>query len=159
MQANQVGDRGGCRVFTKAGLTYGGDASNITLNTANVINYTIDGVYYAKAVVNNQAFTSGHTALAAGQECHFAVWVDSAGTVTTTQGKIVATADLAGTGGSAELVVPFPDVVASKALIGLVKVLTAGAATFTAGTTALNATNVTATFQDTAVMPTSPPTS
>ena len=157
MDVNQVGDRGGCKVHTKAGLVTGGDASNITINTANVINFTVDGVMYAKAILNNVAFSSGHTALAAGQECIFGVWVNSGGNVSTTQGKIVATADLSvASGGTGKTVVPMPDVISANALIGLIKVKTAGAAVFTPGTTAFNATNVTATFYDTSSMPTAP---
>lgn len=154
MDSNDVSDRGGCRVLTKAGLGLGGDASFKTFNTANVINFTVDGVFNAKAILNNVAFSSGHSALAAGCACLFAVWVSLTGTVSTTQGKVVATADLsAGTGKTA---IPMPDVIASNALIGLIKVVTAGAATFTPNTTALNATNVTATYYDTSQMPTVP---
>lgn len=153
MDQNQVGDRGGCRVFTKAGLV--GGADNITLNTANVINYTIDGVYAAKAVLNNVAFSSGHATIPAGNECLFGVWVNAGGTITTTQGKQVAYADLsAGTG---KTVIPMPDVIANAALIGLVKVRSfADGGTFTPGTSAFNGNNFTATFYDTASMPTAP---
>lgn len=155
MDQRQTGAHGGNIVLAKAGLA--GSANNIAFNTTNNVVYTVDGVAYSKAAANNVAFSSGHTALAAGCECIFAVWVDSSGNITTTQGAIVDTASLSG--GTGTKVVAMPDVVASKALIGLIKVKTAGAATFTPNTTAMNASNVTTTFYDTSVMPGSPLTS
>jgi hypothetical protein len=74
--------------------------------------------------------------------------------VSTTQGKVVDTASLATAGGSK--VLQMPDVVANSALLGLIKVVTAGTAVFVPGTTNLNATNVTATYYDTTDMPTKP---
>lgn len=155
MDANTVGDRGGCKVLTKAGLTTGGDASNVTINTANVINFTIDGIMYSKAVMNNQALSAGLTAVPAGNECLLAVWVDSGGTVSVTQGRQVAYGDLsAGTGKTA---IPMPDVVAAKALVGLIKVKAmSDGGTWTPKSTGWNGNNVVATFYDTSVMPTAP---
>lgn len=144
---------GGNVCLSKAAL----NLSNVTtgaINIANNVTYAVDGVM--NTISNNwsQLFSSGHTTLAAGCECHFAVWVNAAGTVSTTQGKIVDTASLSSSGGTK--VVPMPEVVSAAALIGLIKVKTAGAATFVPGTTNLNATNVTATYQDTMRMASTP---
>lgn len=156
MDTQTVGDRGGNVCYTKAALN-GSVVGTGALNVANNVLYSIDGVFNTVAANNNVQFSSGHSTLAAGCECLFALWVNSAGTFSTTQGKVVDTASLsAGTG---QKVVPLPDVIASNALVGLIKVKTAGAATFVPGTTNCNATNVTCTFYDTNRMPTAPYTS
>lgn len=156
MDTNSTGDRGGNVVLSKAALN-GSIVGTGALNVANNVTFVIDGVFNTVAANNNVAFSSGHTALAAGCACLFALWVNSVGTFSTTQGGIVDTASLsAGTG---QKVIPLPASIADNALVGLVKVKTAGAATFTPGTTNCNATNVTCTFYDTSRMPTEPYTS
>lgn len=153
MDQNRVGDRGGNICFSKAGLAQ----SIVTAGTLNIVNnvrFAVDGITYELAAVNNAPFSSGHTTLAAGCECLFALWLDNGNNITSTQGSIVDTASLSSTGGTK--VVPLPNIVSDKALFGLVKVKTAGAATFVPGTTNLNATNVTATFYDCSVMPSKP---
>lgn len=156
MQANLVGDRGGNITLSKAAIN-GSIVGTGALNVANNVTFAIDGTFNTVAANNNVQFSSGHTALAAGCICVFGLWVSSTGVFSTTQGKIVDVASLsAGTG---QKVVPLPDMIADNALVGLIKVKTAGAATFTPGTTNCNATNVTMTFYDTMVMPTEPFTS
>lgn len=156
MDTNSIGDRGGNRTLSKAAIN-GSIVGTGALNVANNVTYTIDGVFNTVAANNNVQFSSGHATLAAGCECLFALWVNAAGTFSTTQGKVVDTASLSA--GTAQKVVPLPDVIASNALVGLIKVKTAGAATFVPGTTNCNATNVTCTFYDTERMPTVPYTS
>ena len=141
MESNRIGDRGGNFVMTKTQIAVPGTgcvASDLVIN--NKVDYVIDGVFNQLAPSNNVAFSSGHTALAANQECFFALWVSANNAISTTQGKIVNVTDLSTSGG--KVTVPFPDVIAGGALIGLVKIKTQGAATFTPNTTALNATNV-----------------
>jgi hypothetical protein len=155
MDANRIGDRGGNIVFTKTQIAVPGTgcvATDLVIN--NKVDYTIDGVFNQLAPSNNVAFSSGHTALAANQECFFALWVSANNAISTTQGRIVGTADLSSSGG--KTVVPFPDVISNAALIGLIKIKTAGAATFTPNTTAMNATNVSNTILNCTTMPTIP---
>jgi hypothetical protein len=153
MQDNIVGARGGCINHSRAGLgavIAGCVAGDFVQN--NVVNYTVDGRWNHLAASNNRAFTAGHTAFANNNICLFAVWVSENNVFSTTQGKIVATADTA----TGKAVVPFPDVISNAALIGLIKVKAGVGATFTPGTTNLNASNITTTYVDCSVMPTAP---
>lgn len=125
-------------------LTAGGLAAGTntgTFKTANTVTFTNNGVFKSKSATDNLAFSSGHTALAAGQACLFAVWLNASGTVSTTQGPIVASGDPC----------PVPtQTTANTTLIGLIKVT--ATATFTPGTTALGTGN-TAAYSDCMVMP------
>ena len=76
--------------LTAAGLAEGTNAN--TFKTTNTLTFTNNGVFKSKAATDNLAFSTG-TALAASQACLFAVWVSSGGTITTTQGPIVAAGD------------------------------------------------------------------
>lgn len=111
--------------------------------TTATITYLINGVFKSKSAADNLVFSSGHTSLAAGQACLFGLWLDGDGNVTTTQGPIVSTGDPC----------PVPPTPANRALFGLIKVATAGAATFVPNTTLLDATNVTATYINAGLMP------
>lgn len=149
MDSTLFGVHGGCMGLSKAGLAEGTAAN--TFKTANTFEFTVDGIVYSLAATDNSAFSSGHTALDNNQACLFAVWVDSANTISTTQGNIVDNTDLTNDIDALKM----PDVVASKALVGLIKVSTA-VATFTPGSTDLNATNVTDTYYDCSLMPAMP---
>ena len=152
---NRVGDRGGNFVLTKTQIAVPGTgcvASDLVIN--NKVDYVVDGVFNQLAPSNNVAFSAGHTSLAALQECFFALWVSANNAISTTQGKIVNTADLSSSGG--KTVVPFPDVIANSALIGLIKISTRGTATFVPNTTGLNATNVVNNILNCSAMPTIP---
>ena len=154
MHSNLEGVSGGAIVCGAAGLGIGGTASKARTN--NNVNFFVDGRFDTLvAADDNITFSSGHTALAAGETCFFAVWIVEGNTISTTQGEIVATADV--TNGKKN--VPFPAKQADKALLGLIQVATVGAATFTPGTTNLSATNVFDAYTDCAVMPTVPVTS
>lgn len=155
MQDNIVGARGGCINFSRAGLGLaiaGCVAGDFVQN--NVINHIIDGRWNQLAASNNRTFSAGSTAFANNNICLFALWVAENNVFSTTQGKVVASVQALSTGG--QLVVPYPDVIANAALIGLIKVKAGVLATFTPSTTNLNATNITATFIDCATMPTIP---
>ncbi|MEY3005777.1 MAG: hypothetical protein RI942_119 [Pseudomonadota bacterium] len=128
--------------LSAAGLAEGTNAN--TFKTANTLTYTSNGVFKAKSATDNLAFSSGHTALAASQACLFGVWVDSAGTVTTSQGPIVAAGDPC----------PVPGApAAGVTLVGLIKVTTNASTTFTPGSTDLGAAGVTDAYYDCMVMP------
>ena len=124
-----------------AGLAEGTNAN--TFKTTNTLNYTNNGVFKSLASTDNIAFTAG-TALGNSQACLFAVWVTAGGTVSTTQGPIVAAGDPC----------PVPgQVTPSTTLVGLIKVVTSSSATFTPGSTDLGATGITDTFSDCMDMP------
>ena len=127
--------------LTAAGLAEGTNAN--TFKTANTLTFTNNGVFKSKSATDNLAFSTG-TALAASQACLFAVWIGSTGTVTTTQGPIVAAGDPC----------PVPTAAASNlTLVGLIKVTTSSAATFTPGTTDLSASGITGAYSDCMDMP------
>lgn len=127
--------------LTAAGLAEG--TNSATFKTVNTLAFTNNGVFKSKAATDNLTFSTG-TALAASQACLFAVWINASGTVTTTQGPIVASGDPC----------PVPtQATANVTLVGLIKVTTSSAATFTPATTDLSATGITDEFYDCMVMP------
>lgn len=103
--------------------------------TTATITYLIDGVFKSKTATDNLVFSSGHTALGNNQACVFGVFLNAAGTFSTTQGMIVAAGDPC----------PVPTAPAGAAAVGLIKVST-GAATFTPNTTEFDASGVTTTY-------------
>jgi hypothetical protein len=127
--------------LTAAGLAEGTNAN--TFKTVNTLAFTNNGVFKSKAATDNLAFSTG-TALANSQACLFAVWINASGTVTTTQGPIVASGDPC----------PVPtQATVNVTLVGLIKVTTSSAATFTPGSTDLSASGITDDFYDCMVMP------
>lgn len=150
--------RGGTFCLSKAGLAIGDGAKTGVALVAPVgagIDFCIDGIAYNKAdAATNLPFTA-----AAVQpvltKCLYLIVVNSAGTVSTVKGTAVTTAALvAGTS-----VLQWPARGADTCAIGAVKITLANAATFTAGTTALDATDVTATYYDLFTVPAKPLTS
>lgn len=126
--------------LTSAALAIG--TTTGTFKIAAAVTFTSNGVFKSKAITDNIAFSSGHTALAIGQACLFALWLDASGNVTTTQGPIVASGDPC----------PVPgQVTANTTLFGLIKVQ-ATSAIYTPGTTALGTGN-TATYINCMDMP------
>lgn len=116
------------------------DFADIDINTVNgkyfetnnTVDYVIDNVLYQKAAVITGEFTAGHTALANNQRCKFLITLNSAGTMSTEQGTVVAsTADAS-----------LPAIPSGGCPIGYIQVTT-GSAVFTPGTTDLGASNVT----------------
>ena len=126
--------------LTAAGIAEGTNAN--TFKTTNTLTFTNNGVFKSKAATDNLAFSTG-TALAASQACLFGVWINAAGTVTTTQGPIVAAGDPC----------PVPAAPANTTLVGLIKVTTSSSGAFTPGSTDLSASGVTGTYSDCMVMP------
>jgi hypothetical protein len=127
--------------LTAAGLAEG--TNSATFKTVNTLTFTNNGVFKSLAATDNLTFSTG-TALANSQACLFAVWVNTSGTVTTTQGPIVAAGDPC----------PVPtQATANVTLVGLIKVTTSSAATFTPATTDLSASGITDVFYDCMVMP------
>lgn len=127
-----------------AGLAEGTNAN--TFRLTNALAYVVAGRSYLKAATDNLAFSAGHTALAVNQTCAFFVWLDAAGTVTTTQSAIRTSPAGAGyVPGAWE----WPEQV-DKACIGAIVIRTANAATFTANSTDFSATDVIDTFHNVA---------
>lgn len=128
--------------LTAAGLAEGTNAA--TFKTTNTLTFTSNGVFKSKSATDNLTFSSGHTALAASQACLFGVWINASGSVSTSQGVIVAAGDPC----------PVPTApAAGLTLVGLIKVTTDSSTTFTPGTTDLGASGITDAYSDCMDMP------
>jgi len=114
--------------------------SGIDIN--NAIDYSIAGIMYQKAATDYTAPTAA-TVQAVSTECLYLFSLNSSGTLTVTKGTATAT-----TGGAI-----LPDLPASSAPIGYVKINTSAAGTFTMGTTTFGGVGVTATFYNLGTMP------
>ncbi len=137
--------RGGSMTFGKAGFAEGTNAG--TIKTTAAVDYSVDGILYTKAITDNIAVTANDEQ-AADTTCLYLFSIDSAGTVTTTKGTEVLSADLT----TAVDTLTWPSLPANSAAVGAVKVVTV-AVTFTAGTTDLGAAGVTDTYYDLATVP------
>lgn len=158
MQENLIDDRGGAIAFSRGGLRQGQVNNNGAWNynrfqTLNNINFAIDGIFGTLAPTDNIAFSACHPTIIGCNQLFYAIWVNNTNSISTTAGPLSDPAQLAGAGGFGTSAMRFPLLVANNALIGLIKVKVGVGAQFTPGTTNLNATNITATFYDTSVMP------
>lgn len=158
---NETSDvlRGPTACFSKAGLKIG-DGSKLGTATAAPngagIDFCINGIAYHKAESNTDVPLIAAAVQAVLTKCLYLIVIDSAGTITSVKGTAVLTADLS----AGIKALQWPECPANKCPIGAVKIALANAATFTPGTTALDATDVTATYYDFAGgMPTAPLTS
>ena len=147
--------KGGSFCLSKVGLTIG-DGAKTGIALASVVgtgsDYCIDGILYNKADSATNVPLTAAPIQPVLTKCLYLIVIDSAGTISSIKGTAVLTADLtAGT-----KVLKWPDLPANKAPLGAVKIALASTATFTAGTTALDATNVTATYYDLHSIPTAP---
>ena len=131
----------GNRCLSNATLAKG---TTTTISTA-AIDFEIDGLVYTKAAASNFAPTAC-AAQAAGTTCMYLVTVVSGGTVTVTKG----TEQVTGSGNP----LFWPAIPASSAVIAAFKIATA-TNPFTSGTTAHDASGVTATYYNFASPPTS----
>lgn len=131
-----------------AGLAEGTAAN--TFQIATPFAYVIDGRAYHKAATNDIAFaahsSSALAALAAKKTAVFFFFINSSGTVTVVQGTTYpATTEQ----DYVSRAIEWPDL-ASNACFGALKIQTNNAATFTAGSTDLSATDVVDTFYNVA---------
>ena len=157
------------RCFTKGilAINLGGAA---TVKTTNALTYSVGGIMYSKAALSAQSIAVTHDTygnpVATGIAAYvqpvlktviYVISVNAAGTVAVSQGTYAGQTvtfpnDLTrvevGTGG-------VPVEPAGYTAIGAFKVALANAATFTPGTTALDATDVTVTYYDLTVLPAS----
>ena len=139
---------GGTFCLGKAGLAIGSTATGIS--TAAAIDYAIDGILYQKAITATAAITAADEQ-AADTECLYLVQLDSSGIISTIKGTEVSSADMA----SDVAALKWPEPEDGKCPIGAFKMTTDGV-TFTAGTTALDATGCTATYYDLFAVPANP---
>jgi hypothetical protein len=144
-----------------------------TVKTTTAILYGVDGILYSKAILAAQSIVPTHDAYGnpigganmaayvqpAGTTAYLLLCLDKLGNVAVVQGSYLNQSqafpgDLSkvqvGTGQ-----IPFEP--AGFTAFGLVKVVTSGAATFTPGTTLLDAANVAATYYDLEYVPTVAP--
>lgn len=158
----------GSMVFNKAVLAINA-ASAATVKTTNAYTYSVDGVMLSKAALAAQAITPTHDCMGnpvasgvaayvqpANTTVYYVLSLDASGNVYVSQGSYAGQVqafpnDLSRTNLGAGGIPVEPKNVNATA-VGLLKVAT-GAVTFTPGTTALDAANVTATYYDINMLP------
>jgi hypothetical protein len=150
----------GYRNHTAATLAING-AGAATFKTTSAYAYTNDGIYKSKTALAAQAFSSGHAVQGTSQTRYYVVGLDGSGTVTTYQGAApntnAITEALVNGQAASSVKGSLPDVPNGVTPVGLIKVVTDSATTFTPGTTALDAAGLTVTFYDIALIPSSAP--
>jgi len=157
--------QGGNFAFTSGALAAGSNAG--TIQNAAAITYTINGEFKSKAITNNAAISytgpavysqnavesnGGFTGEVGGSTRLYGIYLDGAGTFSIEPGAIVNTAELAA--GVAPL--QFPGTQRAKACVGAMRIAVTAGTAFVPGTTALNATGVTATFLNLSSIPGEP---
>lgn len=163
--ANALG--GMCLTKGVLAINAGGAA---TVRTTNALTYSVGGVLFTKTALAAQAITVTHRfdgrPVSAADPAFvqpinttvvYVLALNSAGTVAVVQGtyagqQVTYGSDLSKivtAGGGV------PQLPAGYTAIGAIKVATNGVATFTAGTTALDAAGLTVTYSDLALLPTS----
>ena len=169
MQQNLIDDRGGNVSHSSGALRQAQVAGHYNeVQIQNNVFFTVDGKFGGLAPVDNLNASYGgatytgpsSTNVPACNSALFAIWVADGNTMSVTRGDLVDATKLAGTTGrTGEKVIPFPNVEANKALIGLVRVTAGTGVTFTYGTTNFNASNVNTVFYSCSRMPAAPFTS
>jgi hypothetical protein len=146
--------RGTTGAFTAGALAIGDGAKTGPAIAADV-HYAIAGLGFKKTGAATVRPLAAGTVIPASSKCLFVIQADSAGTITSVQGNIELTADLTAN----KRVLNWPEPASGKCPVGAVKIET-GATTFTPGTTALDAANITVTYYNfVGGMPTAPLTS
>ena len=147
------GLRGGTMCLSKAGLAIGDGAKTgpaIVSVVGAGIDFMIDGLLYNKGDAATVLPLTAATVQPADTTCLYLMQIDKDGTVTSAQGEPVLNTLLAA--GAKRLLWPEVDA-DTKCPFGAVKVKTV-AVTFTPGTTALDASGITETYYDLAMVPT-----
>lgn len=143
-----------------------------TIKTTGAFKYTVNGVKCAKAALAAQSIAVTHDAYGAastgyvqpaGKTVYLTLGLNAAGGVAVVQGSYAGQKPgfdpAVGVGAAYNQGTSFigngavPDVPAGYTAVAVIKVVTAGVATFTPGTTALDAANVTVSYFDVAVLP------
>lgn len=152
----------GGMVFNKPVLAINA-ASAATVKTTNAITFSVNGVMYSKAILSAQSIAVTHNSYGnaggayvqpSSTTVFYTLALDSSGNVTVTQGSY-AGQDLSSLnmGTSARGSGAIPNSPANTTPFGVIKIATGASATFTAGTTALDAAGVTATYFDISSLP------
>ena len=155
------------RCLTKATLAINAAAA-ATIRTTGATTYTVNGVMYSRDAISAQSIAVTHDCfgnlVAAGVAAYvqptlttvfYVISVNAAGTVAVSQGSYAGQPQTFANDlskiytGNGEI----PAEPAGYTAIGVIKVAPTVAATFTPGTTALDATNVNATYFDIDVLP------
>lgn len=147
--------RGGTFCVSSAGLAIGDGAKTgpaIVGKDSLGLTYAIDGILYYKDDASTVIPLTAAAVQAVSTSCLYLIQIDSAGTVSSVKGTEVLTADV--TAGSEVLEWPRP--AAGKCPIGAVRIDCDSTHTFTAGTTALDATGITETYYNFATVPVNP---
>lgn len=152
-------------------------AGAATVKTTNALSYTADGLLYSKAALAAQSIAVTHGVAAGGDAIanvggyvqpvnttvYYVLAVNAAGTLAVVQGaydgqiptldptKGIGSLAAVGTSASGNGNVPNPP--DGYTAFGLIKVVTNGATTFTAGTTLLDAAGIAVTFFDVCLLP------
>lgn len=159
--------QGGNVCLASGALANGTNAG--TIKTTVAIPYLIDGTFQTnKAITDNisiaytgpsvyvngsiSAMNGSFTGATGGSTRLYGLYLNAAGTVSVELGPIVNTAELAA--GTAPL--QFPPTKRANACFGMLRIALTAGTTFIPGTTALNATGVTATYLNCATVPAEP---
>lgn len=134
-------------------LAEGTNAGTFKTTAATV--YTVNGKIFAKAATDNIAFATAGDAFYTQpvlSTAYYIVLINAAGTVTVLQGR---PSTLTALDGNKPGALPnIPDAVSAlNAVLGVLKVVVANAATFLPGTTDLSATDVSDTWTDLMAIP------
>lgn len=142
------------------------DANTNDVQTSAAVNYIIDGVFYQLAIQaaidlstlyvigedgTVESAANGYTALPDGYTCVYLLVVGTAGTIRVVEGTQVSNAAITAGTKTAEC----PSCPPEYAPFGAVKVANASGSSFTFGTTGLDASGVTDTYYNLAVVPAS----
>lgn len=143
----------GTRNYVTAGIAIGTTTSKI--KTVAAIQYCINGFIFAKAATDDLfVFTTVAPIQQALTTCYYLLCLDAAGASVVVNGVPMLTASITATN--------FPTVpetpldangLPTACPIGIAKVVTAAATTFTPGTTLLGAAGITTTLKDISVLP------
>jgi hypothetical protein len=142
--------KGGTLCLSKAGL-HAGTTSTLDIAAPNGagVDFVIGGKLYHKADTNTIT-VNACTIQPALYSCLYLVQLDTDGALTVVKGTQVLTDDLG------RVALHWPEPTAGKCVIGAFRIDTALGYTFTAGTTAIGTTGVTATFYDLLAVPDAP---
>lgn len=152
---------------TKAGLAIGTVKSGI--NTANTIQFCINGISYTKAAVTSEVLvaapgTPAFVPIPTGKTCYIVMCLNSSGTVYAVQGEYdgqtfvnansmpTVASNAARVGKSV-----IPDIPSTLTAFGYIKVVNASGSNFVIGTTLFDAASVTTTFTDVMQLPATNP--
>jgi hypothetical protein len=114
--------------------------NNTGVKTVNTLSYVIDGAWQATVAATDPAWTLTGGVVPASSWTKWYLLVNAGGsTFSVLQGTVSQVS-------AASVVMPFMP--QSLCVVGVLTLATAAATTFTPGTTALNATGITATFND-----------